>query len=149
MSIPDVEASISKYEAFVNNVLKEDLRSLEIKLQHINAEISDLIQQKHTLAIATNPEKHPDGFKSQINLGCNFFMEARVRDTSSMLINIGLNIYLEFSREEAIKYLKARITAYESKAEELKNKSVETKAHIKLVLLGIGELQNTTCGKKS
>ncbi|XP_063895926.1 protein UXT homolog [Helicoverpa armigera] len=142
MSNPNIEETILKYENFINDVLKEDLRNLELRLQQVNAEIADLIQQKHTLKVITDKEIHPNGFKTQVNLGCNFFMEASVVDTSKMLMNIGLNHHLEFTVDEANKYLDVRIKAFESKAKELQMKAAETKAHIKLMLFGIGELQD-------
>ncbi|CAK1583402.1 unnamed protein product [Parnassius mnemosyne] len=143
MSKTDIDETIVKYENFINDVLKEDLRQLDLRLQQINAEISDLIQQRHALKVITDKNVHPNGFKTQVNLGCNFFMEASVPDTSSLLMNIGLNHFVEFSVDEANKYLDVRIKAFESKSEELRNKSAETKAHIKLMLFGIGELQNS------
>lgn len=142
MTNPNIGDTVLKYENFINDVLKEDLRKLEIRMQQVNAEISDLIQQKHTLKVITDKSIHPRGFKTQINLGCNFFMEASVPDTSKMLVNIGLNHYLEFTIEEVNKYLDIRIKAFEQKAAEIQTKAAETKAHIKLMLFGIGELQD-------
>lgn len=142
MAIPSIEETITKYESFINDVLKEDLQQIDLRLQQTNAEISDLIQQRHALKVITDKKMHPNGFKTQVNLGCDFFMEAAVTETSKLLINIGLNHYLEFSVDEANKYLDVRIKAFEKKAEELRDKSTETKAHIKLMLFGIGELQN-------
>ncbi|CAB3246267.1 unnamed protein product [Arctia plantaginis] len=144
----NIDDKIKKYEHFIHDVLKEDLRQLELRLQQVNAEIADLIQQKHTLKIVTDINIHPDGFKTQMNLGCNFFMEAAVTDTSSLLINIGLNHYLEFTLDEANKYLDVRIKAFEKKAEEMHTKAAQTKAHIKLMLFGIGELQDKVQYKK-
>lgn len=141
--------SIAKYESFINDVLKEDLKKIDHQLQRVNAEITDLVQQKHTLKLVTSEEMHPDGFKTQLNIGCNFFMEASVRDTSTMLINVGLNHFLEFTIDEANKYLDLRIKAFELKAEELRDQSAKTKAHIKLMLFGIGELQDKQMGLKT
>lgn len=139
---PTFEESILKYENFINDVLKEDLRGLEERLTRINAKISVLIEQQQTLKVVTDKKIHPDGFKAQVNLGSNFFMEATVPDTSTMLINIGLNYYLEFSVPEAEKYLDSMIKAYEAKAVELRSKVAETTAHIKLMLLRLDELVN-------
>ncbi|XP_045502623.1 protein UXT homolog [Colias croceus] len=147
MSTLNIDETVLKYENFINDVLKEDLRILHLKLQQINAEISDLIQQKHSLKVITDKNVHPDGFKTQVNLGCNFFMEASVTDTSYLLINIGLNTFLEFNLEEANKYLDARIKVFEQKSEEMISKAAETKAHIKLMLFGINELQDKKEGK--
>lgn len=137
-----VDNTIAKYETFINDVLKEDLRQLEARLQEVNSEISDLIQQKQTLKVITNKAIHPDGFKSQVNLGCNFFMEAAVKDTSSMLVNVGLNHYLELSLPETLNFLEIRTKACDLKATELRTKGAQTKAHIKLMLFGIGQLHN-------
>ncbi|XP_069360550.1 protein UXT homolog [Maniola hyperantus] len=147
MAETNINETLGKYQRFIDDVLKEDLRILHLKLQHINAELTDLIQQKHTLKVITNKSVHPNGFKSQVNIGCNFFMEACVTDTSKLLMNIGLNHYLEFSTDEAFRYLDARIKVFEQKSEEICNKAVETKAHIKLMLIGIGELENQKNGK--
>ncbi|XP_013183262.2 protein UXT homolog [Amyelois transitella] len=143
----NVDESIARYEQYINDVLKADLQQLQEKLGQINSEIADLIQQKHTIKVITDKNMHPDGFKTQVNLGCNFFMEASVQDTSKLLMNIGLNHYLEFNLEEANKYLDVRIKAFEIKAEELQNKGAETRAHIKMMLFGIAELQNEKVGK--
>ncbi|KAJ0173774.1 hypothetical protein K1T71_010923 [Dendrolimus kikuchii] len=144
MSNININETVLKYDNFINNVLKEDLKRVEVRLQEINTEISDLVQQRHTLKVITDKNLHPNGFKTQVNLGCNFFMEAAVTNTEVLLLNIGLNHYVEFTVEEAMKYLDLRIKAYEKKGEELRDKAAKTKAHIKLMLFGISELQNKT-----
>ncbi|KAF9817690.1 hypothetical protein SFRURICE_017394 [Spodoptera frugiperda] len=142
MSDPKVEETIFKYETFINDVLREDLRRVQIRLEKINTETSDLIQEKHTIKVITDKKMHPDGFKTQVNIGCNFFMEAAVRDTSTLLMNLGLNTYLEFTLEEANKYLDVRIKAFEEMATALQDKAAKIRAHIKMMLIGIGQLQD-------
>ncbi|KAF9419338.1 hypothetical protein HW555_004102 [Spodoptera exigua] len=142
MSDPKIEETIFKYENFINDVLKEDLRRVQMRLERINSEISDLIQEKHTIRVITDKKMHPNGFKTQVNIGCNFFMEAAVRDTSTLLMNVGLNTYLEFGLEEANKYMDVRIKAFEDMAAALQNKAAKIKAHIKMMLIGIGQLQD-------
>ncbi|CAH0400332.1 unnamed protein product [Chilo suppressalis] len=140
MATSNTDENILKYENFINDVLKEDLKKLEIRLQMINGEVADLIQQKHTLKVISDKNVHPSGFKTQVNLGCNFFMEASVTDMSTLLMNVGLNHFVEFTIDESNKYLDIRIKAFEEKAAELQQKAAETKAHIKLMLLHIGEM---------
>lgn len=142
MSTENIDEKILKYESFINYVLKEDLRQLDARLELVNAEITDLFQQRQAIKSVTDRNYHPNSFDGQVNIGCNFFMESNVPDTSTLLINIGLNHYIQFSIDEANKYLDARIKAYEGKAEEIRTKSAETKAHIKLMLFGVGEMQN-------
>lgn len=144
MAYFNIDNTIAKYENFINDVLKEDLRILNHKLEKVNAEVSDLIQQKQALKVISDKNMHPNGFKTQVNLGCNFFMEASVTDTSQLLMNIGLNTYLEFNLDEANKYLNARINVFEQRSHKLLKKAAETKAHIKLMLFGINEFQQQT-----
>lgn len=138
----ELAASILKFENFINNVLKEELKCIEKRLEEINAELSDLIQQRHTLKVITDKNIHPNGFKTQVNLGCNFFMEAAVSNTELLLMNIGLNNYLELSVQEALVYLDLRIKAYEKMGEELRGKAAETKAHINMMLFGLSKLHS-------
>ncbi|XP_063831125.1 protein UXT homolog [Ostrinia nubilalis] len=149
MAKGNIQDRILEYERFINDVLKQDLRGVESQLVANNAEIADLLQQKHTLKVVADKSMHPNGFKTQVNLGCNFFMEASVPDTSELLVNIGLNHYLQFSLEEANKYLDVRIKAFEKQGETIQNKAAEIKAHIKLMLFGIAELQDKGLKKKT
>lgn len=142
MTQSDLNDLVIRYETFINDVLKEDLKQVDLRLQEVTGEITDLIQQKHSLKVITDRKTHPNGFKTQVNLGCNFFMEASVSDTSTLLMHIGLSHYLEFTTEEANRYLDVRIKAFEKKAEEIKNQGAEIKAHIKLMLFHMGEIQN-------
>lgn len=66
MAKTNIPESIGKYQRFIEDVLKEDLRILHLKLQRINAELTDLIQQKHALKVITDKAVHPDGIKTQV-----------------------------------------------------------------------------------
>lgn len=142
MMDPNDPHVVTRYESFVNDTLKEDLRIVEERLQKLNSEIAEFFQIKKSLEVLQNEEIFKDGFKTQVDIGCNFYIQAKVSDPSTMLFDIGLHHYLEFTKPEALKYIDARITALEEVSESLIQKSAETKAHIKLMLLHIGELQN-------
>lgn len=136
-----IHETIAHYESFINDTMKENLKDLEIKLQNINTEIMEFTQIKKSLGLLKE-NTFNCGFKTQVDVGCNFFIEAKVEDPSVVMFNIGLHHYLEFTHDEAIKYSEARVEALEAMAEIIKEKSALTKAHIKLLLFGIGELQN-------
>ncbi|KPJ01467.1 hypothetical protein RR46_08504 [Papilio xuthus] len=142
VAVSNIDSAIIKYENFINNVLKESLRLHDQYLQKVNEEISELVQEKHTLKVITDEKLHPNGFKTKVDIGCNFFMEAFVPDTSKLLMHIGLKHYMEFTVSEANTYIDARIKVYEAKAEEIKKKIYTTKAHIKLMLFGVQQLLN-------
>ena len=86
-------------------------------------------------------EDYPNGFKTKINIGCNVFAQANVTDAERIYIDIGLGHYLEFTIEEAIPYLNARLLRLDKEFDKLREQLAEVKAHIKMALLGIQELQ--------
>lgn len=138
----DSQKISAHYESFINDTLKEDLKTTDTRLRDINGEIAEFTQIKKTLEFLQEKSNFKNSIKSQVNVGCNFFIEAKVKDDSTMLFNVGLNHYLEFTNGEAIKYVDARIEALERASKTLRTKSAKTKAHIKLMLFHIGELQN-------
>lgn len=144
-----VDNKLLHYETFINNVLKEDLKNIDQNLQRVNAEIVEFSQIKQTLGLLQNTSDFPDGFKTQVDVGCNFFIEAKVTDPSSMLFDIGLNHFLEFTKEEAERFVELRIKALEKMSTGLRESSAAAKAHIKLMLLFMGQLQNLHTDAKS
>lgn len=126
-----------RIESFVNNKLRSDLRHYEEFLIRTNAEIMEFMElQKFGENLNTYML---DGFKTQVDIGGNFFMQAKVDDTNRILVNIGLKHYIEFTPEEAVKFCKMKINALEKEADVIREKSIETRAHIKLALLCLAE----------
>lgn len=136
-SIPD---KILKFESFVNDVLKEDLKKLESQLNKINSELAEYVELKNMITTLQDADLGPDGFKTKVDLGCNFYMQANVSDPSRLYVDIGLNNYIELTTSEALKFCDMRITLLSKKVQVVQKECAKTKGHIKLVLHGIGEL---------
>lgn len=132
--------SREQIESFIDDVLRENLREYEKYINHMNAEIMEFVQLKNVCESIT--QNLSDGFKTQVNVGGNFFMSANVPDTSKILVNIGLNHYVEFTINEAIKFCDFKVKSMENDANVIREKSIETRAQIKLALLSIAEKEN-------
>ncbi|KAH8398496.1 hypothetical protein KR215_007577, partial [Drosophila sulfurigaster] len=130
-------ASVAKLEEFINDRLKEDLKQLEICLDRYNEDIMEYVQLKNTLQ--TFDEHMPDGYKTQVNIGSNIFMQARVKQMDKILVNVGKEVYLEMSMEEAIKFSDVRIKILTKQADVVRDESVKKRTLIKLALLAIAE----------
>ncbi|XP_051858242.1 uncharacterized protein LOC117564433 [Drosophila albomicans] len=130
-------ASVAKLEEFINDRLKEDLKQLEICLNRYNEDIMEYVQLKNTLQ--TFDEHMPDGYKTQVNIGSNIFMQARVKQMDKILVNVGKEVYLEMSMEEAIKFSDVRIKILTKQADVVRDESVKKRTLIKLALLAIAE----------
>ncbi|KAK8727848.1 hypothetical protein OTU49_009482, partial [Cherax quadricarinatus] len=66
-----------KYEHFVNNVLREDLRILLEDREKLYENIAALSQLKQII-ICISEDPHEEGLRTQVDLGSNFYIQAHV-----------------------------------------------------------------------
>lgn len=77
-----IQEKIVKFETFINDVLREDLAKLEQRLDTYNADLAEFIQLKSVITTLQDNELDKEGFKTQVDIGQNFFIEAHVPDRS-------------------------------------------------------------------
>lgn len=138
----EMSPKAAQLESFVTDVLQRNLATFDTQLQKINAEVEELNQLANTVK---NIQKHlSGGFKTQMNIGANIFMQAKVPDPSKILLHLGKNVYVEFELEEALKYidLKNRILIKEGAV--VREESIRTRAKIKLALICLADEQSNT-----
>lgn len=128
--------SAEKLETFVNDYLKEDLKDLEHQLNLRNGEIMEFVQLKNM--IESIKEHLQDGFKTQMNIGGNFFMQAKVPKTDRILVNIGKNVYMDFTLDEALTFIDFQLRVLNKEADVIREESIRKRADIKLALMCIG-----------
>ncbi|XP_037708908.1 protein UXT homolog [Drosophila subpulchrella] len=131
------QTQITRIEEFINEVLKEDLRQLEKCIGQFNEEIMEYVQLKNTLQ--TFDTHLPEGYKTQVNIGSNIFMQARVRKMDSILVNVGKDVYLEMSIPEAERFSDTRVKILTKQSDVLREESVKKRAQIKMALIAISE----------
>ncbi|XP_023173408.1 protein UXT [Drosophila hydei] len=131
------KARITRIEEFINDVLKEDLKRLEQCLNQFNEEIMEYVQLKNTLQ--TFGEHMPDGYKTQVNIGSNIFMQARVKQMDKILVNVGKELFLEMSMPEAISFSDVRVKILTKQADVVREESVKKRSQIKMALIAISE----------
>ena len=142
--VMDIPSKVLKYEEFLNERLRPDLKHVLDSDERLCTEIANCHQVTQFLKqLKDKAFGHEEGqeIKVKTDLGCNFFVEAVVPDTSQVSVYLGLGIYLEMSREEAVNFIEKREKILESRREVLLQKASNIKAHIKLVLEGLRELQ--------
>lgn len=136
--------SPANVETFINDCLREDLRTYEQQLCRVNAEIMEYVQLKNM--VENIQDSAVDGFKTQVNIGGNFFMKAKADHVDRILVDIGLKHFLEFTLEEALKFVDMKVKVLTKQADVIRDKSVETRANIKLALLVIGDQTSLHAG---
>ena len=56
--------------------------------------------------------------KSMINVGCEFYMQATVPATDRVYVDVGLGVHVDYSRQEALAFIKQREAAYDALSDE-------------------------------
>lgn len=135
--LPDKsEKNINKV---VNENLKKDLERLEKALNKINEEVIEYMQLEKTIEFMK--ENKSGGFKTKVDVGSNMFMLAKVDNIEPIIINVGLNVFLELEVEEALKYLKMKIKILSKEADVVRDESLEIRSQIKILLMYLAEQQ--------
>lgn len=136
-----VQQKVLLFESFLNDVLKEDLAALAKKLDIKNADVAEFLQLKSVITTFQNTNVKETGFKTKVDIGNNFFIQAHVTDSSKILLDVGLAHYVEFTLDEALIVINIRIKLLEQQIANLRKAIAKTNAHIKLMLLVIGKMQ--------
>lgn len=141
-----ISEKVLHYESFVNDVLKEDLKKVHTRYEELNSEIAEYIQLKNFIQSISDVGVS-GGVKTKMDLGCSFYVQANISDTSTILVAVGLGHYIEFTMEEALTFVEKRVNLLTLQTEKLKKDSAKTKAMIKLVLGGLQQLQSSKSNK--
>ncbi|KAM8985935.1 protein UXT isoform 2-T2 [Ara ararauna] len=118
-----------RYEAFVSDVLQRDLRRVQEQRDGVFEQQAQVLQLRTALT------------RLQVDLGCNFFVTAEVPSTERVFVALGYGFYAELTLPEALRHLDRRSRLLEQLSESLTRDGAKIRAHIRLVLEGLRELQ--------
>lgn len=138
---PEIQRKILQFETFINDVLKADLAKLAERLDAKNTDLAEFLQLKSVITTFQNTNVEKIGFKTKVDIGNNFFIQAHVQDASKILLDIGLGHYIELTLDEALIVINIRVKLLEQQIANLRKAIARTNAHIKLILITIRDLQ--------
>ncbi|XP_069178150.1 beta-1,4-galactosyltransferase 4 [Procambarus clarkii] len=131
---------LEKYEHFLNNVLREDLRLVLENRDKLYEDIAAHSQLKQVID-CINEVPHEEGLRTQVDLGSNFYVQSHVPDVSRIYVNVGLGFHLELTLQEALTFIDKKLEILNAKLSESTKKSSKIKGQIKFVCEAIRELQ--------
>ena len=135
-------AKVTKYEAFLNEKLRPDLKACLEDRDNIYAEIAEYASLKKSIeALKSADLPQGQALKTKVDLGQNFYVKARVKNPQKVFVDIGFGMFLEMNQTEALEYIEKKSKFLNEKADNLTKESVKIKASIKLVLHGLREIQ--------
>ena len=138
----DIASKVAQYETFLNETLRTDLKNtltLRDKIYQEQAEYLALRNSINAIKLADLVTGEP--LKTKVDLGCNFYCQARVADPTKIFVSVGLGFFLELSLDEALEFIKKKDKELSKEAIKLTNDCAKLKANIKLVIGGLQELQ--------
>ncbi|KAJ3435778.1 protein uxt [Anaeramoeba flamelloides] len=138
---------IVQYEQFINEKLKPDLKKVLDSRDKIYERISKyLVLQNNIKLVQENKINH---MSTLINLASNFYVQSKVNDTSKIILCVGLDVYLEFTLEDAIEWITKKTETLTKEAEQYTQKSLDIKADLRIVSEGIFELMRLIQNKRN
>jgi prefoldin subunit 5 len=134
------QEKVTKYEEFLNDVLRPDLKTTLDRRDELYNQISQYMELQTIL------EKIPAGdnslkLKTRVDIGSNFYVQAEIPNTKLITVDLGCGIWLPMAPPDAIIFSQKKLMDLNQKAEELTQKELGIKAQIKLVLEGLREIQ--------
>ncbi|KAM7540406.1 hypothetical protein Aperf_G00000038646 [Anoplocephala perfoliata] len=139
---------ISKIEAFVNEKLRTDLKSVLEAGDAVYGEISNyqelqnLLEKFSDMDINSEGNSNSKSMETMVDMGCNFYMKAEIPSIERLYVDVGLGFHVELTRAEALKFVHQRVEFLTEKAEFYRKKSFEIRAHIRICLESLRVLQN-------
>jgi len=138
----ELQRKIVQFERFVHEQLEPDLKVTVNQRDAVYDDISEYLRlQKTCELIRENLQDGQPGLKTQVDLGSQCYMQAKVPDASHIYVEVGLGFLVEFTIDEAINFIPRKEAQLKQKAQDLTDKAAEIKTKIKTVLQALADLQ--------
>lgn len=133
---------VESYEAFLNERLKTDLKKVMDLRDNVSSEIAEYLQLRNVIErIKESDSAKMDTLRTMVDLGANFFCQARVTNPDKIFVCIGYGFYVELSLDEALSFIDKRVVLLNSRVRELTKDVSEISARVRIVVEGLRELQ--------
>ncbi|XP_029911292.1 protein UXT isoform X2 [Myripristis murdjan] len=133
-----VQEKVLQYETFISDVLRTDLQRVLEQRDGVYEKIAQYLQLKNTIECLQSGSQQ---LKTEVDLGCNFHVQAHVEDASRIFVAVGYGFFVEMTHDEALRFIDKKTRQLTAFTELLTKDSAKIKANIRMVLEGLRELQ--------
>lgn len=137
----EVQGKVRKYEEFLNERLKADLQQVLEQRDAVYADLAEYLQLRNVIEKLRTPHVVGKELKTMVDLGANFYTQAKVVDASRIFVAVGLGFFVEFTHQEALDFIAKKVEQLTGKGQQLTEQASLINARIKLVLDALRELQ--------
>ena len=100
---------VTKYETFLNEKLRPDLKACLEDRDKIYSEIAEFSSLKKSIeALESADLPAEQSLKTKVDLGQNFYVKARVKNHKKVFVDIGFGMFLEMSYAEALEFIEKK-----------------------------------------
>eukprot|EP01028_Stygiella_incarcerata_P008708 TRINITY_DN3883_c0_g1_i1.p1 TRINITY_DN3883_c0_g1~~TRINITY_DN3883_c0_g1_i1.p1 ORF type:complete len:203 (-),score=67.35 TRINITY_DN3883_c0_g1_i1:91-699(-) len=131
-----VDGKIRRFQGFLDDSLRASLRRLSEKRDAVYDEISAYLSLRNSLDAIHDKKK----LTSMVHLGSEVYVEAKVKDSSEVFVDVGLGFHIAMSHEEALAFIEEKEKILTKRADDLTKEISIVKANMRIVYEGIGEL---------
>ncbi|KAF9199039.1 hypothetical protein BGZ49_010881 [Haplosporangium sp. Z 27] len=144
-----IQEKIARYESFVNEGLRKDLKDALDARDAIYDQISEYLKLAKDIEIIK--DNGLTEMKTQVDLGSNFYVQAKIPDTKYIYVNVGFGFHAQLTLDEALVFITKKEAHLQKKAESYTKKAAQIRAHIKIVLEAMAEVMklNSTPSPRS
>ena len=138
LSTESLQEKIARYEKFIDETLKVKLFLAQQERMDQIKEMEEYERLASTLKMLRDEKMTK--IKTQMNIGCDLYMQAVVKDTSRVMVDIGLGFFAEMTLDEGLAFIDKKIEFIQAKIDKKQADGAEISAQIDVVLRGINEL---------
>ncbi|GFR57402.1 ubiquitously-expressed transcript [Elysia marginata] len=149
MNMSSSDSKVFEYESFLNERLREDLRLILEQRDKLYGELTEYFQLRATIQKIKEDVKPESLLKTKVDLGCNFYVQANIPDPSTICVAIGYGFFLDMTFDEALAFIQRKTEVLQDKIDCQTRDAGRVKAHIRLVLEGLRELQQIQAQPRS
>ena len=142
-----IQRKVREYETFLNDRLRSDLQRAWSERDRLFSELAEYERLRVTLNTldqmykTRKDDERDDPLRTQMDLGCSFFVQAECPVNNRIFISIGFGLFCELTYDEGREFIEKKIPYLREQQAELSKKIAHIKANIKLVLEALKEIQ--------
>ena len=135
---------------------KNDLKITHEARDKLYEQIAEYMQLKQVISAIKQEQKSgndstrkKESLRTKVDLGCNFYCQAAVADCSRIYVLVGYGYYLEMTLDEADTFIDKKVVVLTAKSQMFHRDSAKIKAHIRLVMEALKEIQHLQYTEKN
>lgn len=137
---PSLDAAIAARDAAYAGLAEAERMSRALDALDAAAEAAPCAEEEETDEAGDSPPL----LQTRVNIGEEFYADAAVARLEPVIVDVGLGVLVEMSREEARVVVKTRREGFEKEAEKQNQRIAGVQAHLKGVVKHLEELTTET-----